>query len=70
MPGKDGTGPLGQEPVSRRGPGRRGQCGATSAGPARYCVCPKCGEKIMHAAGVPCTSMECPKCGTVMIRGS
>jgi hypothetical protein len=34
MPGKDGTGPLGQGPVAGRGAGRREQRGAIGAGPA------------------------------------
>ena len=70
MPGKDGTGPLGQGPVTGRGSGRRGRRGAVGAGPTGYCVCPKCGEKTMHATGVPCTAVKCPKCGAAMIRGS
>lgn len=70
MPGKDGTGPQGQGPIAGRRAGLRGQRGTTGAGPAGYCVCPKCGEKIIHKAGVPCTSMKCPKCGVAMIRGS
>lgn len=70
MPGKDGTGPLGQGPVAGKGTVRRGQRGAIGEGPAGYCVCQKCGEKTIHKAGVPCTSLKCPKCGTSMIRGS
>ena len=69
MPGKDGTGPLGQGPVAGRGVGRRGQRGAIDAGPVGYCICPKCGEKTVHTAGVPCTSTKCPKCRVAMIRG-
>jgi predicted RNA-binding Zn-ribbon protein involved in translation (DUF1610 family) len=70
MPGRDGTGPLGQGSMSGRGVGRSGQRGPMGAGPVGYCVCPKCGEKTTHTVGTPCTSMKCPKCGTVMIRGS
>lgn len=70
MPGKDGTGPLGQGPVAGRRSGQKGQRGAIGAGPTGYCVCPKCGEKITHMAGTPCTSMKCPKCGVAMIRGT
>lgn len=70
MPGRDGTGPLGQGPVSGRGAGRRGQREPLGVGSAGYCVCPKCGEKTAHAVGMPCTSMKCPKCGAAMIRGS
>jgi len=26
------------------------------------CVCPKCGFKIPHQRGVPCSTLECPNC--------
>lgn len=67
MPGKDGTGPLGKGPVTGRNAGGRGRR-AAGAGPAGNCVCPKCGEKSAHVAGIPCSSMKCPKCGTLMVR--
>lgn len=60
MPGKDGTGPAA---------GRQGRRG-TGAGPSGYCICPKCGEKIIHTPGVSCVSLNCPKCNTPMIRGN
>lgn len=74
MPGKDGTGPMGQGPIMGRGRGMgrgggRRSGGRLGAGPAGYCVCPACGTKIPHQPGVPCTSVNCPKCGTTMIRG-
>ncbi len=31
-------------------------------GPGGYCVCPKCGYKIPHQRGVPCSSLLCPNC--------
>jgi len=31
-------------------------------GPGGYCVCPKCGYKILHQRGVPCSSLTCPNC--------
>lgn len=34
------------------------------------CVCPKCGAKIKHIRGTPCTESTCPKCGAKMIGNS
>ncbi len=62
MPARDGTGPVGRGPA---GDGRRGGMGAGMGG---YCVCPQCGEKMPHQAGVPCSSVSCPKCGFKMVR--
>jgi cation diffusion facilitator family transporter len=36
--------------------------GASGKGPAGYCVCEKCGYKIKHQRGVPCSKLQCPKC--------
>jgi hypothetical protein len=33
-----------------------------------YCVCPKCGYKKSHAAGMPCMEERCLKCGKVLMR--
>jgi len=40
----------------------------SGAGPAGYCVCPKCGHKSKHQVGQRCMDITCPKCGTPMIR--
>jgi len=67
MPRRDGTGPFGQGPGTGRGMGMgRGRRGG--AGPGGFCICPACGIKVAHQAGVPCTSMTCPKCGSRMVR--
>jgi len=63
MPRGDGTGP----PSGGGGRGRMG--GPFAAGPEGSCVCPKCGNKVAHRAGVPCTQVKCPKCGSAMTRG-
>ncbi len=73
MPRGDGTGPYGQGPGTGRGLGRgrgRGRMGGnrSGAGPSGNCVCPSCGTKIPHQAGVPCYNLSCPKCGAMMIR--
>ena len=69
MPNKDGTGPSGAGPVGGKR-GRGEQRGGKGAGPAGLCVCPKCGEKVSHTTGVPCTSQKCPKCGSLLVRGT
>jgi len=63
MPGKDGTGPAGQDPVAGRGRGRGRGFGR---GPGENCVCPGCGEEVPHKRGEPCSQTKCPKCGTPM----
>jgi len=71
MPFGDGTGPLGQGPGTGRGMGRgmgRGGGNRPGAGPGGFCVCPSCGKKIPHTAGVPCYTLQCPNCGTRMLR--
>jgi len=42
--------------------------GARGAGPGGFCICPKCGERIEHERGVPCSTIKCPKCGAKMTR--
>jgi len=41
---------------------------ARGGGPGGYCACPKCGYKIPHERGVPCSTLECPKCKTNLVR--
>jgi hypothetical protein len=33
-----------------------------------YCLCPECGMKISHQAGIPCRRVICPECKINMIR--
>ena len=75
MPRGDGTGPYGQGPGTGRGMGRGPQEGMgrmegsrPGAGPEGNCVCPICGTKVPHQAGVPCYDLSCPGCGQNMIR--
>ncbi len=35
---------------------------AVGQGPGGYCVCSKCGYKIPHQRGVPCSTLQCPNC--------
>jgi len=64
MPNLDRTGPGGQGPMTGKGRGmaRPGQ----GLGGSADCQCPKCGEKVPHTRGVPCSNTNCPKCGTPM----
>lgn len=50
--------------------GGRGRKGGNKpgAGPGGNCVCPNCGTKVEHRAGVPCYKEKCPECGTAMMR--
>ena len=73
MPGRDGTGPLGQGSVGGgrvgMGKGGRGLMGGNRvAGSGGNCVCPKCGEMAPHQQGMPCSSVTCHKCGSNMVR--
>ena len=51
------------------GGGGRGGGNKPGSGPGGDCVCPKCGHKEPHVAGVRCIDQVCPKCGTKMMRG-
>jgi len=74
MPRGDGTGPFGGgSGQAGRGMGRgsgRGRMGGNrpGAGLGGNCICPSCGVKVPHQAGVPCYSANCPKCGAKMVR--
>ena len=73
MPRGDGTSPYGQGPGTGGGLGRgvgRGRISGNrpGAGPTGNCMCPNCGVKIPHQAGVPCYDLSCPKCGANMVR--
>jgi len=58
------------------GPGRgggmgrgMGRGGGRGWGPPAECLCPSCGKRVPHTPGVPCRTMQCPDCGTLMVRG-
>jgi len=36
--------------------------------PSGYCVCSKCGYKVAHQHGVPCSQISCPNCNINLIR--
>jgi cation diffusion facilitator family transporter len=35
---------------------------AAGRGPDGYCLCSKCGYKITHQRGIPCSTLQCPSC--------
>ena len=41
---------------------------ATGKGPSGYCVCEKCGYKIHHQRGIPCSTLNCPTCNVNLKR--
>ena len=67
---RDGSG-MGRRDGSGRGmgsgDGMGGQGRRSGFGPSTYCICPKCGTKIQHTRGMPCTETKCPKCGSYTI---
>lgn len=75
MPGRDGTGPpWGGGPRTGRGAGRGGKGAGRmrgtrpSAGSTGECICPSCGARIPHQAGIPCYKTSCPECGSKLVR--
>ncbi len=51
-----------------KGGGRGMGRGHGGYGPSGYCICLKCGTRVPHQRGVPCTEMKCPNCGHTMAR--
>lgn len=62
-PGKDKPTQVGKA-ATGQGAGVGGQVQQT--GGTDVCTCPKCGAKVKHERGVPCTKIKCPKCGSAM----
>ena len=58
----------GQGQGMRKGQGAGGGTGRCGGGGAGVCICPKCGQRSPHNAGVPCLQERCPSCGTAMVR--
>ncbi|MCG6963454.1 MAG: anaerobic ribonucleoside-triphosphate reductase [Acidobacteria bacterium] len=46
----------------------RGLKGGAGMGAEGFCICPKCGHREVHRAGVPCLEERCPSCGVAMLR--
>lgn len=45
---------------------RMGQMG--HGAPPQHCICPACGETLLHERGQPCFKRLCPQCGSAMTR--
>ncbi|MBN1382930.1 MAG: hypothetical protein JXA41_14765 [Deltaproteobacteria bacterium] len=63
MPDRDGKGPRSRPAGRGGGGGSRPGYGAGG-----NCICPNCGLKMLHKAGMPCNQQTCPECGTKMVR--
>lgn len=48
--------------------GGRGRNNGSALGTGGLCVCAKCGAKIPHQQGKPCTELKCPECGNTLVR--
>jgi len=59
------AGPTAAAPARADSPGRMGGAGL---GPGGLLVCPKCGMTVAHQRGVPCFTVACTSCGTMMTR--
>jgi hypothetical protein len=46
----------------------RGRGGGARMGGGGFCLCPKCGHREAHEAGMPCIEARCPSCGSAMVR--
>ena len=74
MPGGDGTGPFGTGSRNGMRTGRSNRIGRglgrmdgeMQPGTDGFCICPKCGTKVKHQRAVPCVTVKCPQCGTMM----
>jgi hypothetical protein len=66
MPRKGG----GQQQGAGRGFGRGGGQGRGRGGlgGGGFCICPKCGKRTPHHAGMPCLDERCTSCGAALVR--
>ena len=60
--------PLGNGRGNQQGGQGRGGGNRPGIGPGGNCICPQCGNKVSHQAGMPCYSVKCPSCGVKMVR--
>lgn len=67
MPSTRSVGPSGRFRAPTRG-GRGRQPGGFGLGIGGECICPECNTKVSHTRGMPCNTLKCPKCGTLMTR--
>jgi hypothetical protein len=48
--------------------GQRGRRCGGALGAGGDCICPRCGTRSPHQAGVPCIDERCPECGAALLR--
>jgi hypothetical protein len=48
--------------------GHRGRRCGGALGAGGDCICPKCGTRTAHQAGVPCIDERCSECGSALLR--
>lgn len=48
--------------------GGRGLGGGYGMDPHGECICPNCGHREPHQRSIPCYTIKCPHCGTLMTR--
>lgn len=51
-----------------RGSTNSGRTGGMRGGPGGFCICTRCGTKVRHERGIPCTEARCPECEQPMVR--
>jgi cation diffusion facilitator family transporter len=70
--------PVGRVTGRRHGEGSRWQGHGASRGAGSeaidsglggFCFCQKCGYRLQHTRGAPCSTLNCPGCGTPLRRG-
>jgi len=52
----------------RRGVFEEARRGANPSGRVEYCLCEKCGFRMRHERGLPCSRTKCPECGAGLKR--
>lgn len=62
-------GEAGREEKTIGGTIKKRSTASTGSGPGGFCLCPKCGTRVSHERGIPCSQVLCPRCDHIMVRG-